>query len=243
VKPDLILINLSKDSYLSDIGFKAIPDWLINPNIKINIVENTGSYRKLLPALEFADDKDLIVTADDDILYATNWLKNLLKFSTSEPDSIVCCRARLMKKNIIRNWQNYTKWDLINEKMKGNNILPTGGAGAVYKKKLLDVDFLSDHMFLEIAPTTDDLWFRMASLRMNTPVAVFPEIGYQNIYLLHRLGLEQENILKPKNASVSFYFPFYKKWMKFLDYIGKNQSKNDFAWASICKYSQSVQGK
>lgn len=201
------------------------------------MVKNTGSYRKLLPALDFADDMDLIVTADDDILYATNWLKNLLNFSTSETDSIVCCRARLLKKNIFGNWQNYSKWDLINEKMKGNNILPTGGAGTVYKKYLLDVDFLTNQFFLEIAPTTDDLWFRMASLRKNTSVAVFPEIDKKNIYLLHSFGLEQENILKTNKSPYSFYFPYYYKWKKILDYIGVNQSQNDFAWDSINKYS------
>ena len=80
VKPDVTLVNLSENSYLSDSGFKTIPDWLNNPYIKINLVENTGSYRKLLPVLDFARDNDAIITADDDILYGVNWLKNLSHF-------------------------------------------------------------------------------------------------------------------------------------------------------------------
>jgi len=237
-KPNLILVNLSKNSYLSDSGFSTLPEWLNKADLKINFVNNIGSYRKLIPALEYADKDDIIVTADDDILYDVNWLKNLVGGASSEPDSIVCCKARIMEKNIFDNWQNYSNWDLINERIKGFDILPIGAGGVVYRKRLLDLRFLKDHTFLEIAPTIDDLWFRMASLRMNTPIAVFPEIDQQNIYLRHEFGLEEENRYKAKRYN-SIVLRVYNRWrLKVANYIGINQAKNDFAWDLICKYSQ-----
>jgi len=236
-RPDLILMNLSESSYLSDSGFDALAHWLNKDNLKVNLVRDIGPYTKLLPALEYADTKDIIVTADDDVLYDKNWLKNLVEAATSEPDSIVCCRARIIKKNIFGNWQNYSNWDLINTRIKGFDILPMGVAGVVYRKSLLDLDFLKDHKFLKIAPTTDDLWFRMASLRKNTPVAVFPEIDHQNIYMQHSFGLGRENMYRPKYNSI-FFNVCYRLRLKIANYLGINHTKNDFYWDFICKYSQ-----
>jgi len=238
-KPDVLMVNISKNAYLRDSGFKETPEWLLHKEINVNYVENTGSYRKLLPAIENSSSNDIIVTADDDILYGQDWLKNLLEISEEETDSIVCCRARRIKENFFRNWQNYSNWGLITEKTKGVDILATGGAGAVYRKKLLDLDFINDEHFLKIAPTTDDLWFRMASMRNNIPVVVCPQIDHQNVYLLHGLGLEQENFVKQKYSSlIARYYERFSS--KIFNYIGVNQSKNDIAWDAICKYANYI---
>lgn len=50
LQPDVIYINISEEPYLLDSGITEIPDWLANNEIvKINFVENTGSYNKLNP--------------------------------------------------------------------------------------------------------------------------------------------------------------------------------------------------
>jgi len=41
--------------------------------------DNTGPYRKLIPALREAEPDDLIVTADDDIFSGRDWLQGLIK--------------------------------------------------------------------------------------------------------------------------------------------------------------------
>jgi glycosyltransferase involved in cell wall biosynthesis len=235
-KPDLMLLNLSKAAYLDDSGFHFVPDWLDKLDLTINFVQNTGPYRKLLPALSHAGNDDIIVTADDDILYDKNWLKALVDAAKSEPDSIVCCRARTIQKNIFNKWQNYSNWQLIENRCKNFFLLPTCGAGAVYRKKLLDINFLTNQEFLNIAPTTDDLWFRMAGMLMNTPVAVFPEIDKLNVYLKHKHGLEKMNNQKNKFSFVPRIY--YKKRLKIANYIGMNQTKNDFSWDAICDFSQ-----
>lgn len=237
LKPDLMLLTLSNKPYLSDSGFGVLPDWLNNSDVKVAFSQNIGPYRKLLTALEYINTNDIIVTADDDILYGKNWLRNLLEAAYSEPDSIVCCRARTIKKNIFGNWQNYSNWPLINKRIKGCEILPTGCGGVVYRKRLLDLDFLNDHTFMKIAPTADDLWFRMASLRKNVPVAVFPEIDRRNIYLLHGIGLYQVNVNQLNSYSI-ISRAYHIIRLRVANYIGINQTKNDFSWDSINKYSR-----
>jgi hypothetical protein len=130
----------------------------------------------------------------------------------------------------------YSNWKLVENRCKGHFLLPTCGAGAVYRKKLLDIEFLTSQEFLNIAPTTDDLWFRMAGMIMNTPVAVFPEIDRLNVYLKHKYGLEKVNNQK---TNLSFLPRIYnKRKLKIANYIGMNQTKNDFSWDAICDFSQ-----
>ena len=85
IKPDKIFLYLSDKPYILDTGFKdkKITDTtlltFINDNsiIDINWVNNTGSYRKLLPLLKDKWDEDcIIITIDDDNIYHPK-LKNL----------------------------------------------------------------------------------------------------------------------------------------------------------------------
>jgi glycosyltransferase involved in cell wall biosynthesis len=239
IMPDVLYVNISEGSYLSDEGISEIPEWLNQDFISINRTENFGSYRKLLPVIKKAKDNDLIITADDDILYGPNWIKSLVELAEKYPHHIVCARAREMKKNIFGRWQNYSRWNLISSAKDGMLILPTGVGGAVYRKHLLDLDFLLDPGFKKLAPTTDDLWFRMASLRRNVPVFVCPEIDMESIYLKHSTGLEQINF--NKKASIFFQKVFNNTIGVFKDWIGLDATKNDHSWSKILEYANTNQ--
>jgi len=237
LQPDIIYVNISKEPYLFDDGIQELPDWLeTNDKVIINFVENTGSYRKLIPLFEqrLVSNNDLIITADDDILYGENWLKNLVKESDNYPDAIICSRARKMTKNIFGNYTNYSMWNLIGKSKKQKNILPTNGAGTIFKKSFLDLSFLLNKEYLDIAPTTDDLWFKMASMTKNVEVLVCPYIDRDNIYLKHSSGLDSINFHYYKK---NFIKRIYNKTIgKVLDYFGIARTKNDLAWKKIIKF-------
>jgi glycosyltransferase involved in cell wall biosynthesis len=241
LKPDLFLLNISKESYLQDSGFSELPDWLKDKRIIVNWVKNTGSYRKLLPALENASDEDLIIPCDDDILYGENWLEQLVRARDKEPGAIICSRARKMEKNRLNRWKNYSQWRILKSQEKGFHVLPTNGSGAVFTKKLLDINFLSDPEFMELAPTTDDLWFKMASLKKNVPVAVFPQIDEDNVYLIHNHGLENYNLGSRSSGSL-FQRVGYRIWVKATDSLGVNRTPNDIAWDKIVAYAETEYG-
>lgn len=237
LQPDVIYVNLSKEPYLFDEGISELPSWLNNNDkVVVNFVENTGSYRKLIPLFEqnLVNDNDLIVTADDDILYGENWIKNLVEESDRNPEIMVCCRARRMKKNIFGKYTNYSMWPLINKTDKQINILPTNGSGTVFKKSLLDIDFLLDKKYLELAATTDDLWFKMASMQKNINILVCSYIDRENIYLKHHYGLHEINLSKRTKFLLKKIYNFSIK--KAFDYLGFSFTKNDIAWKKINKY-------
>jgi glycosyltransferase involved in cell wall biosynthesis len=238
-KPDLILVNISKEPYLMDSGITNVPEWLNQRNFNLNVVKNIGSYRKLLPAIEVATDSDIIVTADDDVIYSDTWLELLVNAANNDPNSIICSRARLIRRNIFKNWQNYYNWTILSSAARGIMVLPTGCGGVVYRKNLLDIDFLKDNSFLKLAPTMDDLWFKIASVRKRVLVSVFPEINNSNLYFWHKTGLDRDNMHFPANSS--FYFEIINRlYLSLMNYMGVNQSPNDKAWDLIVKYSGST---
>ena len=235
LKPNKIFLNISKNPYLDDKGIKKIPSWLHDSNININVVDNTGSYRKLLPIINYISDDDLVVTADDDVLYHSLWLEKLIHYAKNYPHYIICSRARKIRKNIFGLYQNYNNWNYSSTKNIGYWLLPIGCGGIVYRKRLLDLDILLDPKYKEIAPTNDDLWFRVSSMKLGVNVVVVPEIDQENIYLKHKKGLDRYNIYQYKKDKIigKLYFKIYNK---IASYLGINLSKNDIAWDEIQKY-------
>jgi hypothetical protein len=234
----LISINISKDPYLYDDGFEEIPCWMKGKNVHVNFVKNFGPYRKLIPIIDQIDEEALIVTADDDVLYSENWLKEIVETSSLYPSAIVCGMARHIKKNMLGRWQNYANWPLVMGQSLSMELIPIGCAGVAYKKELLDLEFLTDESFLNLAPSADDIWFRQASMRKNAKVYVEPAIGNKNGYIQHSFGLEKKNIYRP-NSMGSFYKRLLNRLKaELMNYFGIPLSKNDFAWHAAWNYSQ-----
>lgn len=232
-----ISINLSKEPYLFDDGIDVVPDWMIGDNVQINFVNNSGSYRKLVPLIEQVGEDDIIVTADDDVLYAEDWLNKIIERTLRYQNYIVCGRARRIQKNILGRFQNYSHWPMVLEKTIGLTLLPIGCSGIAYRIKLLDLQFITNEAYLEYAPTADDIWFRLASIRKNTKVYVDPEIDEGNAYIRHNAGLEQMNLHRPKKRRRLHERAIIRLATKFSNYFGISLAKNDLAWKHSLEYS------
>lgn len=235
VRPDRVLVNISRDPYLDDEGIVEVPNWLNRFDCDINWVPNFGPYRKLLPALTSASSDDRVVTADDDVLYDRAWLESLVCCANQHPDKIVAARARLMRRTPLGGWQNYHTWPLATRRLSGLNLMPTGAGGVLYRKRLLDHGFITDKSFLKLAPRSDDLWFRAASLRKGTEVYADPSINERNIYLVHGLGLKVHNMNQKKSLmdQARLHSVGYLK-----SCLGINDSENDRAWDRIRRWSE-----
>lgn len=237
LSPDLLLVNVSSEPYLDDEGIKELPAWINSFNCTINWVSNTGPYRKLLPALDWVTDADKVVTADDDILYGPRWLEALSSLSDTHPDKIIAARARLMRRAPLGGWRNYNMWPTVSRTQMGLNVLPTGSGGVVYRKDLLDMEFLKDESCLSLAPRCDDLWFRIASLRKGTEVLVDPAINGSNLYIEHGLGLKIRN-LNQETTLLRKAITYSSGYIKGL--VGLNHTENDKAWDRIIRRHREV---
>ena len=234
-----IVINLSKEAYLFDDGIDSIPDWMEGKNVQVNFVENTGSYRKLVPLIENVGEEDIVVTADDDMLYSKQWLSKIVKEAGKYPDSIVCGGARHIKKNIFGRLQNYSSWRHSVAPETAMDLIPLGGFGAAYRKKLVDLNFITDAAFREYAPTADDLWFRIASMRKNVCIHVDPDIAQGNARITHEMGLDQVNFRTKQKPKGFLARAVSQLKLEFCSYFGIRLSKNDCAWKAATDYSGS----
>jgi glycosyltransferase involved in cell wall biosynthesis/GR25 family glycosyltransferase involved in LPS biosynthesis len=178
-QPYQIHVYLSHEPYLLDEGFKKHPTWpeletaAFRDKLQFHFVRNTGPYRKLIPLLSqlVTSGSDApIVTCDDDTIYPPHWLRTLVE-EHKHSRGIVAFRGHTMTlhNGVLTNYDVWLKQPKANFSMLN---LPTGKDGVFYRPSLLDRGVLDLETALRLAPTADDLWFKIHSLLAFTPVRI-----------------------------------------------------------------------
>jgi len=166
-KPCKIYLYLSEDPYILDDGFeerkltntnllKIIND---NSIIEIKWVKNMGSYRKLLPLLKDKWLEDcIIITIDDDTIYAPDLIKNLVQDCQRE-NCVINYRGFTPKLNNLVDF-DYSQRDNTRERLLIN--FATGKGGILYKPQFFhktgDLIF-RENIYTETCDKQDDVWF------------------------------------------------------------------------------------
>lgn len=242
---DQILLYISKEPYLIDEGVKELPPWLTEMvdlgNVKINWVENTGPYRKLVPAFMSSSDEDWLVTCDDDVIYGPGWLGALVQTAEEYPSAIICGRARRPALNKFGKKQSYLNWPLVPLGARGTELLPIGIAGVLYRKPLLDKATMHSEDFKKLAPKQDDLWFHVARKVTGKEVVVSLEAG-KYIY-----PIEAPGALSATNAGTNlsgwdkvFTALFERLVLRLKAYAGMPICDNDIVIAQLEQYKKSA---
>ena len=133
------------------------------------------SYTKLVPAIKDFPD-DVIITIDDDVRYHKNMLKSLLSRHKEYPNAIIGHRIRRIKLNArYRKWTCYKRISLLTRSFKPSyKNLQTGVGGVLYPPRSLSEEMLKPEVFMQLAPTVDDLWFWAAAVAKGTKIAPIP---------------------------------------------------------------------
>ena len=233
--PDEIHINISKNGFLLDKGFESLPEWLeeLNTKKKVNInwVDNIGPYRKLFPIIDKLDKNDIIVICDDDVIYSENWFYLLVSKSKIENESVICGRARMIKRFSKEIIKSYVHWPIFKGKASKNKIIPIGVGGVLYKPKFFDFNKLANPEYKNIASMCDDLWFwsslneniQIISLELNNPL--FHTISSPTS-LTHINYSISKNVIKRIKSKILFY----------LGNFGFSVNNNDVVFKKIRNY-------
>lgn len=210
----------------SQFGEAGIPQELLllahqNPVFEIRDYEtDIRSYRKLIPALKDFPEA-VIVTVDDDVIYHRNMLRDLLRLHKKLPKAIIAHRVRKIKLNApYKKWRKYKWYDFLLTKHHFNYLaLQTGIGGVLYPPHSLDSQMLDSNIFMQLAPTNDDVWFWAADVSKGTYVVPLPngkrrpsEIGKPSAISLTTLNLrsgEDRNRMALDN--ILEYYPQIKK--------------------------------
>lgn len=139
--------------------------------LNIEFCEDIGSYTKLIPALK-KHPNNVIVTADDDIYYPSDWLEKLYKSYQKASSEIHCHRAHLIKFE-NNNPLPYEKWEkhITNVKPSYKNFL-TGVGGVLYPPNCFSDEIFNQDKFLTLAPNADDIWFWAMAILNNRKICV-----------------------------------------------------------------------
>lgn len=139
---------------------------------------------------------DLIVTVDDDFIYANTMLENLYKFHLQYPKSIITHLA------LQRQGANYQEWpNLLFVAVEPTyNIMQFGGSGVLYPPSSLHIDAFNKDSIKQYCPLADDLWLNAMALLNGTSIAKTDyEIYLMPIMFKDDQPLFKENVLENKN--------------------------------------------
>lgn len=174
LKPDMIILWLTESQYPrreADIPLEILK--LRKYGLTIKWYDRPiRSYTKLIPTLKEYPNA-IIVTADDDIQYRKDWLKDLYNAYLQNP-KVVHCYAACEIKMKNNGFLPYNKWRGVKiESLSYRNMLK-GVGGVLYPPKVLHLDTINEAVFLDLAPHEDDLWFWAMSVLSGVKIHVIP---------------------------------------------------------------------
>lgn len=164
--------------WLDDVNWseEKLPDILKklqSLGVEFYFVEDLRSYKKLIPALKMFPD-NVIITVDDDLYYNSHtveWLTNA--YEESDKRSVFGTWAYGAKVS-ERQYLPYSQWKVANMGTPTGEYSVIGCGGILYPPHIFDDEVLKDELFMELAPTADDLWFWVMEKRQNIPVKLIP---------------------------------------------------------------------
>ncbi|HAT1569396.1 TPA: glycosyltransferase [Kluyvera cryocrescens] len=233
--PDRINLWVSHEEYMADKGISAIPVWVkelnnIHDIIHVHYVDNIGPYRKIIPALRIASNEDILVYADDDVIYDHQWYESLIStFLRFEQKYIVASRVRIKKKNIFGVLQSYNMFNVCNSDMLlTKDYIVTGVGGCVIKKEHVKDDLLYLDDFKYLVPKTDDIWLsKIFELSCSSVYCISSSLTYIQEISHSNNALNQTNNIIPVGGILKKNMLKIKNRM--FGYLGVAASNNDLA--------------
>ena len=198
VLPDKVVLYLVK----SDFENIELPKFLVKyykKGLEIHWCEkNYKVHTKYFFAFQEYPN-DLVITFDDDMVYASTAIEELIQGYRNYPEYIIARRAHyilLDDNNIIKPynewiWMGYGMEDVIS-----HSLLATGVGGVLYQPCLLDKSVISSDEFLKISPTSDDIWLKYVEIVSNMKVVLIQSSVLKDKVDIeeHKNGLQAINI-------------------------------------------------
>lgn len=178
VQPDLTVLWLAKSEFPnkeSDLPKELTS--LLSRKFEIRWTEDIKSYKKLIPSLEAFPD-DVVITFDDDLFFDRRIIERLINGYLKYPNFIQCHRTTTIIFNDINDIRiadyKYPQWTYLHKL--------SGGAGCLYPPHCFYKDILRKDLFMQLAPTSDDIWFwlmaAMNGFKVNIVEGNLPDLHY-----------------------------------------------------------------
>lgn len=202
LKADMLILWLAEEQFpnkLKDLPTEVLD--LTQKGLTIKWCNDIKSYKKLIPALKSYPD-DIIVCADDDILYEKDWLKKLYEGYIKHPDMISAHSVHRIMLDDKQSVLPYNQWSLrIQNAEPSFNNFATGVGGVLYPPNCFYKDILREDLFMKLCPTADDIWFWAMSVLNGRKINIIKN-GYafpENVQSSQEEALSTINVKEKRN--------------------------------------------
>jgi hypothetical protein len=170
--PQKIVLSLSTSQFPDRLNSlpKRLRSILVQNPDRVEVMwtePDVRSYKKLVPARQ-AYPELVIITADDDVLYAHDWLERLWSAHAAWPNTIIGTRGHAMPLDTSGEILPYLQWVQALPNRPSRAILLTGVGGILYPPGSLPANTFDSSLFMAACPTADDIWFKCASVTVGT---------------------------------------------------------------------------
>ena len=238
IKADKLILWLSPEEFPgmeNDLPSELL--YLSKNGLEIEWCNNIRSYKKLIPALKKYRD-EIIITFDDDLIYNNKTLEILYDYHKKYKKDIIVHRITRMfynESNELEPFKREYYYD--NRKIKDNylDVLKkpsyfnklTGCGGCLYPPGCFHNDVFNEEIFMQNAPTSDDIWFWLQAVRKKRKVRIpkkhFPELQYIP-------GTQDVGLYKINDKGEKLFFVHLKNIMKLypeIDELLKSENKKN----------------
>lgn len=164
---------------------------LVRYGLNIQWCENIRSYKKIIPALALCPG-NIIVTADDDLIYHQDWLLQLVTHHILCPSNVIFHRAHKIRFADSGHFLPYQSWEKeVTQGPADHSYFFTSGAGALFPPGSFHEDVLNSKLFLELSPSADDIWLWFMVVANNTNISLVPN----SVFTLNEVEGTQDHAL------------------------------------------------
>jgi hypothetical protein len=169
LKPSRLMLWLDDPASLAN-----LPDPLRRlqaRGLEVRLSDNFGPHTKYYPYLLTLADDDAapLVTADDDMLYAADWLAGLAQAHAAEPALVHCWRA----KDVVldgRKIAPFARWSYCRSPQPSLRHHAEGVSGVIYPIDFQQALRRAGDAFRACCPRADDVWLHAQAVREGRPV-------------------------------------------------------------------------
>lgn len=172
-KPDRIILWLAEEQFAD----KKLPENLValeKFGLEIYWIEhNLYGHKKYFFPIMQQKENELVITYDDDLIYAPNSIEKLINTHKKYPGCIVCNRTQTLKYDENGNVVNPGRWDTISNiglKKPSFKLAPSTGGGCLYPYGAISTDLLNVNDIKQIALRGDDMWIMFVATQCETPI-------------------------------------------------------------------------